>query len=172
MIRLKTIAAALALTTGLCIVGCSGNSLEPSPGPDAAPAVTTPDNNAAADLVLTVGVIGGDTKKITAPNAATLESETRAIDWTDTTVRHMVHLARTDKDGASVVKIQGSLGMPNEDGIFRAIVSIGNNDGVSLDAASPALGDIDAAIELLLLVESDREKLKNIANSWPNPDDE
>lgn len=62
--------------------------------------------------------------------------------------------------------------MPNEDGLFRAIVTFGNNDGVALDAASPPLADVDAAIELLLLLESDREKLKTIARSWPNTDNE
>jgi hypothetical protein len=158
-----------ALLILLTVCGISGCSKTPAPDAQQQPA----DGSSAAsmapessELTLTVGFIFGDTQKIPNPDEALIKKHVRETDWHNAQQRPLVHLARVDASGATFVKLQGTLGTPNVDGAFRAIVIGIDGNRTTLGAESPPLESPDAAIELLLLLRNDPQKLRTLAAQW------
>ena len=72
-------------------------------------------------------------------------------------------LAR-EGEGGSFVRLQGTQGTPNTDGIFRAIGS--GTLHARWAGESPPLESVDAGLELLLLFRNNPEKLKPLVGTW------
>jgi hypothetical protein len=83
--------------------------------------------------------------------------------WQNPEWRPNVKLAR-EGAGSSYIRLVGSLGAPNTDGLFRAVGSGILDPGWS--GESPPLESVDAGLELLLLFRNDPEKLKTLVGAW------
>jgi len=160
----------LSVIAVCCICGCSQTPAPDPQGEGAAPAGSdagAPVATGASQMTLTVGMIFGDAQTFPNPDVAAIEKHVRAKNWTNTEERPYLQLARSGANRTSVLKVQGTLGTPNVDGPFRAVLLLYNADGSAWGSAeSPPLESVDSALELLLLFRNDVEKLKTVARQW------
>ncbi len=165
----KSVATSFVLLAVWCIPGCS-DSPAPAPGVQSQGATSSsgaaPTSPATAELKMTVYVNFDDPDMQTfpSPDAAIIEKQVRAMNWQNAQQRPYVHLARIDASGGSYLKLKGTQGTPNTDGIFRAIgYGIG---GPNWAGESPPLESVDAGLELLLLFRNDPQKLRTLIGGW------
>src|SRR5262245_32592176 len=152
-----------------CVAGCS-NSAVPTPAEqaqrDPTGAATVPAAAATAELKLTVYANLDDPNMQTYanPDSATIEKHVRAMNWQNPQQRPYVHLSRVDASGGSYVKLQGTQGTPNTDGLFRAVGY--GIAGPNWAGESPPLESVDAGLELLIMFLNDPQKLMALAAGW------
>src|SRR5205814_2157204 len=114
----------VSLFASFMLLGCSETTpTTPAPQPPGtiAPASTSTSSK-ASETSVTVGFVFGETQKIFNPDPETIEKHLRATDWNNTQQRPMVHVTRTTATGSTTIKLEGTLGTPNDDGPFRAKV--------------------------------------------------
>jgi hypothetical protein len=98
------------------------------------------------------------------PDDALIEKQVRALNWQNPKQRPFVHLSRIDASGGSYVKLQGTQGTPNTDGLFRAM-GLGLAGPGSI-RESPPLESVDAGLRILLLFRNDPEGLTDAVRDW------
>ncbi|MDB5345624.1 MAG: hypothetical protein JWP89_4001 [Schlesneria sp.] len=170
----RFLATVVALLASFSIAGCSKPAAPVAPTPSTSStgnsgsaAAKGPENN------LTVGFVFGETQKIPDPDAATIEKHLRATDWKNAQQRPLLHVTKKTDIGSTTVKLEGTLGTPNDDGPFRAKVIGLDSDGkgglrIGLAAESKPLESVDAALELLMLLENDSQKFRAAVAAWPD----
>jgi hypothetical protein len=75
--------------------------------------------------------------------------------------------------GQTTIKLEGTLGAPNEDGPFRAkVIGLDTDEKgttkIVLAAESKPLETVDAALELLLVLHNPPQKIREMAAEWPD----
>jgi hypothetical protein len=170
----RLISTVLALVASISIAGCSKSAAPTSP----ATSTSSTGNPGSAspkgpETSLTVGFVFGETQEVPNPDPATIEKHLRAADWNNAQQRPLVHVTRKTATGSTTIKLQGTLGTPNDDGPFHATVLGLDSDEkgglrIVLAAESKPLESVDAALELLLLLQNDPQKIRQMAAEWPN----
>lgn len=169
-----SITAVIALVAPMFIAGCSKPTAPVSSGtPAAQSSSSSPAAAKGPEDNLTTGFVFGESQKIPNPDAATIEKHLRATDWKNAQQRPLLHVTKNSASGSTTVKLEGTLGTPNEDGPFHATVIGLGSDGkgglrIVLAAESKPLETIDAALELLTLMQSDPDKFRETVGEWPD----
>jgi hypothetical protein len=164
----KSITTAFVALVICSMAGCSdpaksnGSGVQ-SAGDDADSG--TRASSGTSELMLTAYTNLGESEmqRMSNPDAAQIEKLVRGMNWQNPQQRPYVHLARVG-NGGSYLRLQGTQGTPNTDGIFRAIGSGILDAGWSGESAP--LESVDAGLELLLLFLNDPEKLKPLLGEW------
>lgn len=165
------ISTVLTVLSPFFAAGCS----EPSaPTSSAAPTSQTPaaSTSSSPETTLAVGFVFGETEDVPNADPVVIEKHLRATDWNNAQQRPLLHVTRTTATGSTTMKLEGTLGTPNDDGPFRAKVIALDSDEkgavrIVLAAESPPLESMDAALELLVTLQNDPQKIRAIAAEWP-----
>lgn len=151
-----------------CTAGCSKAPTASNPPPQGAAATggTGAASPTAPQVTLTVYVNMDESDMQTFPNPddSLIEKQVRALNWQNLQQRPYIHLSRIDASGGSYVKLQGTQGTPNTDGLFRAM-GLGLA-GPGSFRESPPLESVDAGLKILLLFRNDPEGLKSAVRDW------
>jgi len=168
----KHVLAASLLLCTWCVAGCSKTPpASTPPGQGAAPTGSTgtaPSTASQLTLTVYVNMDESDMQTFANPDDSLIEKQVRALNWQNPQQRPYVHLARIDASGGSYVKLQGTQGTPNTDGLFRAM-GLGLA-GPGTFRESPPLESVDAGLKILLLFRNDREGLKAAVRDWKTED--
>ncbi len=161
----------LCVLVAVTSCGCADSPATPAPAPQsAAPSIPGASHvsSSGSTLTLTAGQVFGETKTFQNPDAATAEQQVRALNWQNLKERPLIQLARVYDSGDKSVtlKVQGTLGAPNEDGLMRAGIIIYDPKSGNVAAESPPLESIEGAIELISIALNDPEKLRTIGKQW------
>jgi hypothetical protein len=119
-------------------------------------------------LTVYVNMDESDMQTFPKPDDSLIEKQVRALNWQNPQQRPYIHLSRIDASGGSYVKLKGTQGTPNTDGLFRAM-GLGLA-GPGTFRESPPLESVDAGLKILLLFRNDPEGLKTAVRDWKTED--